>query len=139
MRNVMACPDAGVGPDEPLDCYSDARLVSDAIVARSAALNCQLPSRLNVTFGGCPSCREHARINDLAFVSVVRDGRPGYEVWAGGSLGVAPRLGIRLRDFVACADALAVAEAVIDLSIAHGEFRHTQAGPTQVRARQPGQ
>src|SRR4051794_18691608 len=39
LRNVMCSEDAGVGLDEPFDCFPDARMVSDAIVARSADLN----------------------------------------------------------------------------------------------------
>ena len=69
MRNVMSCPSAGVGLDEPFDCLPDARLVSSAILARSRELNCELPSRINISFGGCPECRHHARLNDVGFVS----------------------------------------------------------------------
>src|SRR5690606_17232264 len=99
LRNVMCSEDAGVALDEPFDCFPDARMVSDAIVARSAELNVVLPSRINASFGGSPRCREDALINDLGFVSVVHDGEAGYEVWAGGSLGKAPSVSIQLADF----------------------------------------
>ncbi len=72
------------------------RAVSDAILARSATLNCELPSRVNIAFGGSPRCREDALINDAAFVSTWRDGELGYELWAGGSLGKSPSLSILL-------------------------------------------
>jgi sulfite reductase beta subunit-like hemoprotein len=111
-----------VSLDEPFDCLPDARAVSDAILARSATLNCQLPSRLNLAFGGSPRCRDDALLNDGGFVSVVRDGKAGYELWGGGSLGKAPRLGVKLADFVSRADVAAAAEALIDVFIAHGEF-----------------
>src|SRR5687768_5914379 len=39
LRNVICSEDAGLGRDEPFDCFPDARLVSDAVVARSAELN----------------------------------------------------------------------------------------------------
>ena len=55
MRNVMASEDAGLGLDEPFDCLPDARAVSDAILARSAVLNRELPSRVNIAFGGSPN------------------------------------------------------------------------------------
>jgi sulfite reductase beta subunit-like hemoprotein len=124
LRNVMCSEDAGLGLDEPFDCFPDARIVSDAIVARSDELNCVLPSRVNVAFGGSPRCREDARLNDAAFVSVVRDGEPGYELWAGGSLGRAPALAIPLREFVPRADVVAAAEALVDVFVAHGDFEH---------------
>ncbi|HEX3620776.1 MAG TPA: nitrite/sulfite reductase [Acidimicrobiales bacterium] len=122
MRNVMCSEDAGVSLDEPFDCLPDARAVSDALLARSATLNCQLPSRLNLAFGGSPRCRDDALLNDGGFVSVLRDGEPGYELWGAGSLGKAPRLAVKLADFVARADVAAAAEALVDVFVAHGEF-----------------
>ncbi len=122
LRNVMCSEDAGVSLDEPFDCLPDARAASDAILARSAELNCVLPSRINMAFGGSPRCREDALINDIAFVSVVRDGEPGYEVVAGGSLGKAPSLSVPLADFVPRADVLAACEALIDVFVEHGDL-----------------
>jgi sulfite reductase beta subunit-like hemoprotein/nitrite reductase/ring-hydroxylating ferredoxin subunit len=122
LRNVMCSEEAGVSLDEPFDCLPDARAVSDAIVARSATLNRELPSRLNLAFGGSPRCRDDALLNDGGFVSVLRDGEPGYELWAAGSLGRDPHLAVKLCDFLPRADALAAAEALIDLFVAHGNF-----------------
>lgn len=128
LRNVMCSEDAGLGLDEPFDCFPDARLASDTIVARSAELNVVLPSRINLAFGGSPRCREDAPLNDAAFVSTVRDGRPGYELWAGGSLGRSPRLGIRVAEWVDRTEVLAAVEAVIDVFVAHGDLEHPAKG-----------
>jgi sulfite reductase beta subunit-like hemoprotein/nitrite reductase/ring-hydroxylating ferredoxin subunit len=128
MRNVMCSEYAGVSLDEPFDCLPDARAVSDAILARSATLNCQLPSRLNLAFGGSPRCRDDALLNDGGFVSVVRDGEPGYEVWGAGSLGRDPHLAVKLADFVPRSDVLAAAEALIDVFVEHGDFEAPAKG-----------
>lgn len=128
LRNVMCSEDAGLGLDEPFDCFPDARLISDAIVARSAELNVTLPSRLNVALGGSPRCQEDALVNDVGLVSTVLDGTPGYEVWAGGSLGKAPSLAILLSPFVARTDVLAAVEAVIDVFIREGRFDEPTKG-----------
>lgn len=130
LRNVMCSEDAGVGLDEPFDCLPDARAVSDAIVARSAELNCVLPSRVNFAFGGSPRCREDALVNDGAFVSVVdaATGEPGYELWAGGSTGKSPRLAIRLADFVPRRHVIAAAEALLDVFVEHGDVDHPAKG-----------
>lgn len=122
LRNVICSEDAGLGLDEPFDCFPDARAVSDAIVARSAALNCVLPSRVNLSFGGSARCRHDARLNDGGFVSVVRDGEAGYELWGGGSLGRSPFLAVRLTEFVPRRDVLAAAEALIDVFVAYGDL-----------------
>jgi sulfite reductase beta subunit-like hemoprotein len=128
MRNVMCSEDAGASLDEPFDCLPDARAVSDAILARSATLNCQLPSRVNLAFGGSPRCRQDALLNDGGFVSVVREGEPGYEVWGAGSLGKSPRLAVKLADFVPRADVLAAAEALVDVFVAHGDLETPAKG-----------
>ncbi len=122
MRNVMCSEDAGLSLDEPFDCLTDARAVSDAILARSSELNCQLPSRINIAFGGSPRCRADALLNDAGFVSVVRDGEAGYELWGGGSLGKAPFLAVKLADFIPRGDAQAAAEALVEVFVAHGDF-----------------
>lgn len=128
LRNVMSSEDAGVGLDEPFDCFPDARMVSDALVARSDELNVTLPSRLNVALGGSPRCREDAVVNDVGLVSMVVDGVPGYEVWVGGSLGKAPALGVLLAPFVPRDDVLAAVEAVVDVFVAEGNFDEPAKG-----------
>jgi sulfite reductase beta subunit-like hemoprotein len=128
LRNVMASEEAGASLDEPFDCLPDARAVSDAIVARSATLNCQLPSRVNLAFGGSPRCRHDALLNDGGFVSAVVDGVAGYELWGGGSLGRSPALGIRLADFVPRRHAVAAAEALVDVFVAHGDIDNPAKG-----------
>jgi sulfite reductase (ferredoxin) len=118
-RNVMACPDAGVGLDEPFDCGPDARAVAAAIIARAAEINVVMPSRINLAFGGCPMCADHARLNDGGFESVVVNDEAGYRLWAGGSLGTMPFVAVPLAEFVprqrTLAAALALTETFIDL------------------------
>jgi sulfite reductase beta subunit-like hemoprotein len=128
LRNVMACPDAGVGLDEPFDCGPDARAVSDAIVARSAELNTILPSRINMAFGGCPACADHARLNDAGFESLIAGGEPGYRLWAGGSLGTMPVLAAPLASFVPRRDVLAAALALAEVFIDLGNFDNPKRG-----------
>jgi sulfite reductase beta subunit-like hemoprotein len=124
LRNVMSCPDAGVTLDEPFDCFPDAQAVSDALLARGQELNCQLPSRINIAFGGCERCAAHAWINDLAFVSTERGGVAGYRVLAGGSLGTAPALAIEIASFIPRSHAVPAAMAVAAVFIAHGDFEN---------------
>lgn len=124
VRGVMACADAGVGLDEPFDCRPDAAAVVASLLARTPELDTRLPSRVNILFGGCPACRDHAKVNEAGFVSVVaEDGRLGYELWVGGSLGKSrPTLGFRAVPFVPRADVLAATAALIDLFVEYGDF-----------------
>ena len=127
VRNVMCSEDAGVGFDEPFDCFADARLISDALVVRSAELNVVLPSRVNISLGGSPRCRDDALVNDIGLVSVLHpdasgEDVAGYEVWAGGSLGKAPSLGALLTPFVPREDVLAAVEALVEVFVEHGDL-----------------
>lgn len=128
LRNVMCSEDAGLGLEEPFDCFVDARAISDTIVARSEELNVLLPGRLNVLIGGSARCQEDARINDLGFVSTVRAGEAGYEVWGFGSLGKAPQPGILLAEFVPRADVQAAVEAMLDLYTSEGDHDRPAKG-----------
>ena len=128
VRNVMCSEDAGVGLDEPFDCFPDAKAISDTLVARSAELNVTLPSRINICVGGSSRCRDDALINDIGLVAVVSDGVAGYEVWAGGSLGKAPSLSVLLSPFVPRQDVQAAVAALVDVFVAEGNFEEPSKG-----------
>lgn len=141
MRGVMSCPDAGVGIDEPFDCYPDARATSDAILARTPELDTRMPQRINIAFGGCASCRDHAKVNDVAFVSRLGPkGELGYELWIGGSLGKStPTLSFKALDFVPRSKVLAAANALFDVFIEHSEFEDPRRGRLKFLVRSLGE
>lgn len=124
MRGVMWCPEAGVGLEEPFDCSFDARAASDSIIERTPLLDTRMPQRINIAFGGCTSCREHARVNDMGFVSTMGpDGELGYELWVGGSLGKStPTLAIKAVDFLPRRDVLPAVHALFDVFIRESDF-----------------
>lgn len=123
MRGVMWCPMAGVGLEEPFDCSYDAKDAQDSILRRTPLLDTQMPQRINIAFGGCTTCRENARINDMGFVSKIQDGDLGYELWLGGSLGKsAPTLAIKAVEFLPRKDVQAAVNALFDVFITHGDF-----------------
>lgn len=141
MRGVMSCPDAGVGLEEPFDCYPDARMMADSILRRTPQLDTQMPQRINVAFGGCAACQDHAKVNDLSFVSVVKpDGELGYECWIGGSLGKsAPMLAFKAIDFVARSDVLAAGNALFNVFIKHSDFDQPGKARLKILIRRQGQ
>ncbi|HYZ98529.1 MAG TPA: hypothetical protein VE575_07240, partial [Acidimicrobiales bacterium] len=93
-----------------------------------------LPSRVNVALGGSPRCRHDALVNDAGLVSTVVDGAPGYELWAGGSLGKAPALAVLLAPFVPRTEVLAAVVALIDVYVAHGDPEAEPIGEAGARA-----
>lgn len=121
IRNVMACAEAATSAEEPFDVTPDAMFLSEALVARSAELNVALPSRLNISLGGCTACGLEALTNDIGLVACVQDGEPGYQLWAGGSLGSAPRLALLLRAFLPRTDLWAAVWSLIEWFCTEGD------------------
>jgi sulfite reductase beta subunit-like hemoprotein len=128
IRNVLACPESATSAEEPFDVRPDAVFLSDYLVARSHELNQALPSRINIVLGGCSACGLEALTNDIGLVAVVRDGEPGYQLWAGGSLGTAPRLSVLLRPFLPRADMLAAVTTILDWYCAEGSIDDVAKG-----------
>lgn len=121
VRNVMACPESGTSLDEPFDVLPDARRLSELLVGRSTELNVALPSRLNIVLGGCSACGREALVNDIGLVAQVRDGECGYQLWAGGSLGTAPRLAMLLRPFITRAEVWPATWSIVEWFCREGD------------------
>jgi sulfite reductase beta subunit-like hemoprotein/DNA-binding response OmpR family regulator len=123
VRGVTTCPDAAVSAEEPFDCTPDASLLTDSLLALGPDLNARLPQRLTIGMGGCGPCRDQAKVSDIGLVSVLDEGRPGYELWVGGGLGrSAPTLASRIVAFVPRERLLPAVHAVLDVFLAHGAF-----------------
>jgi sulfite reductase beta subunit-like hemoprotein/DNA-binding response OmpR family regulator len=124
VRGVTSCPDAGVSADEPFDCTPDATALTDSLLALGPDLNARLPQRLTIGMGGCGPCRDQAKVSDIGLVSTLDDdGRPGYELWVGGSLGrSSPTLASRIVAFVPRERLLPAVHAVLEVFLAHGAF-----------------
>jgi sulfite reductase beta subunit-like hemoprotein len=128
IRNVMACAEAATSVEEPFDVRPDAYRLSRLLVARSRQLNVALPSRVNIVLGGCTQCAHDALVNDIGLVARVRDGRPGYQLWAGGSLGTAPRLSHLVHPFLEREEVWPAVQAIIDWFCAEGDIEQVTRG-----------
>ncbi|HEY2225005.1 winged helix-turn-helix domain-containing protein [Actinomycetospora sp.] len=130
IRGVTSCPDAGVSADEPFDCTADAAQLTDSLLALGPDLNARLPQRLTIGVGGCARCRDQAKVSDIGLVSTLDDdGRLGYELWAGGSLGrSSPTLASRIVDFLPRERMLPAVHAVLAVFLAHGAYETPNRG-----------
>ncbi|MGH2705654.1 MAG: nitrite/sulfite reductase [Actinomycetota bacterium] len=139
MRGVMSCPEAGVGIEEPFDCSWDARAATASILARAPAIDTKMPQRVNIQFGGCTPCREHAKTNEMGFVSVVQGETLGYELWLGGSLGKSqPTLARKAVDFLPRRDVLPAVHALFDVHMKHSDFDQPGKGRLKFLIRRIG-
>ncbi len=113
VRNITACPLAGVCPCE----HSDVQPLVDAVAQRFLRhpLTQHLPRKFKMSFSGCEADCAQGLFHDLAVIAVQRNGQFGYKVLAAGGLGHKPRPAITLEEFVSPAELLPVIEAVLAL------------------------
>ena len=113
IRNITACPLAGVCPRE----HTDVTAHLDGAVAHFLRnpLNQQMPRKFKVSFSGCEADCAQGLIHDLALIATRRGDKAGFTVLAGGGLGHKPHEAITVAEFIEERDLLPAMEAVITL------------------------
>ena len=125
VRNITACPYAGVAADEVFDVTPYAEALTRHLLRHP--LSATLPRKFKIGFEGCPEDHTRTGINDLGFRAVLGpDGAHGFRVTVAGGTSILPRSGALLHDFVPAAGILAVSEAVLRVFAAHGDYKHKQ-------------
>ena len=122
VRNVTACPYAGVAPDEPFDVAPYCLAVHDYFLFNP--LNLTLPRKFKIALEGCHRDCAQVPINDVGVYAKIQDGQRGFSLWAGGGLGSQPFLAIPVRDFIPATDLLIWCEAVVRVQHRHGERKN---------------
>jgi sulfite reductase (ferredoxin) len=98
-RVILGSPVAGIAADELLDPTWAIEEIARRYIGDPELAN--LPRKFKTAITGHPSQDVVHEINDVAFVGMVHpDLGPGFDLWVGGGLSVAPRLGERLGAFV---------------------------------------
>src|SRR5579872_4982601 len=78
VRNVTACPLAGVHPHEPFNVQPYARRLAFAFLHKE--LTDSLPRKFKVAFSGCPEDCIASAINDVGLRAIIRDGVRGFRI-----------------------------------------------------------
>jgi sulfite reductase (ferredoxin) len=98
-RVILGSPVAGVAKDELIDPTPVIETIQRKYIGDPSLAN--LPRKFKSAITGHPSLDVVHEINDVAFVPVVHPEHGiGYDLWVGGGLSTAPRLGERLGAFV---------------------------------------
>ncbi|NOX77029.1 MAG: nitrite/sulfite reductase [Gammaproteobacteria bacterium] len=119
VRNVTACPLAGVCPAECTNVQPLVEAVSKRFLRHP--LTQHLPRKFKMSFSGCESDCAQGMFHDLAVIALQREGRNGFRVLAGGGLGHKPRHAIVVEEFVEERELLPVIEAVLALHHRHSD------------------
>ena len=124
VRNITACQFAGVAADEPFDVTPYAEALTRFLLRHR--LSSSLPRKFKIAFEGCT--RDHIKltINDIGWKARVQDGRRGFRVYIGGGTSTMTTAATVLFDFLPVEEMLNVAEAIIRVFHAHGDYQHKQ-------------
>jgi sulfite reductase (ferredoxin) len=99
-RVVLGSPVAGIAADELIDPTAQINEITGRFIGDESLAN--LPRKFKSAITGHPSQDVVHEINDVAFVAIDHpEYGIGYDLWVGGGLSTAPRLGERLGTFVA--------------------------------------
>src|SRR6266853_5832676 len=118
VRNITACPLAGIHPEEPFDVQPYARRVALAFLHKE--LTDSLPRKFKVAFVGCPEDCMASPINDVGLRALIRDGVKRFRIPVGGGLGPLPTEAKLLHEFIEADDVVRRVEAVIRVFNVHG-------------------
>jgi sulfite reductase beta subunit-like hemoprotein len=115
IRNVTACPLAGVSPTEVFDVTPHANAVTRHFLRNPVSQ--KLPRKFKIAFEGCPQDHARTAIHDIGAVAAIKEegGKkiPGFRVYVGGGLGAAPMQAILLEPFTSTIDLLRTFEACV--------------------------
>ena len=110
VRNVTACPRAGVCPKEEFDVAPYAIATAEYLLLDRTSFN--LPRKYKIVFSGCPEDCAFASVADLGFFAHSKDGAKGFSAYAGGGLGPNAEVGVKIENFIEAGEIFEVAEAV---------------------------
>jgi len=119
VRNVTACPRAGVCTKEEFDVSPYAIATAEYLLQFKSSYN--LPRKYKIAFSGCSDDCAFASVADLGFFAHQKNGSRGFAVYAGGGLGPNPSVGVKIERFVPDDKIFEVAEAVKRLFDKHGD------------------
>jgi sulfite reductase (NADPH) hemoprotein beta-component len=128
VRNITACPYAGVAADEPFDVTPYAEALTRYLLRHP--LSAKLPRKFKIAFEGCTHDHIGAAINDIGWTARVRtvDGavQRGFRVTVAGGTATLVRSGQELFDFAPVGEMLNIAEAIVRVFHKLGDYKHKQ-------------
>jgi sulfite reductase (NADPH) hemoprotein beta-component len=125
VRNITACPYAGVAADERFDVTPYAEALTRYLLRHP--LSSTLPRKFKIAFEGCAGDHVFVGINDLGFRALTApDGSRGFRVTAGGGTAIMVTNAGVLHEFLPASEILRVAEAVLRVFARFGDYQHKQ-------------
>jgi sulfite reductase beta subunit-like hemoprotein len=125
VRNITGCPFAGVAADEVFDVTPYAEALTRHLLRHP--LSSKLPRKFKIGFEGCPEDHTRTGVNDIGFRAVIGpDDTRGFRITVAGGTSIMPRAGALLHEFYPAGEIFDVADAVIRVFAALGDYQHKQ-------------
>ncbi len=125
VRNITACPFAGVSATEAFDVTPYAEALTRFLLRHR--LSSTLPRKFKIGFEGCQEDHIATAINDLGFFAKIgADGTRGFRAVAGGGTAIMCKSAGLIHDFIPAGEIPRVAEAVLRVFHRLGDYQHKQ-------------
>lgn len=123
LRNITACPYAGICDKEAFDVSSYPIALAEKFLENPKTFN--LPRKFKYCFSGCgdEDCAL-ATIQDVGYIAKTKDGKEGFRLYAGGGMGAKSRVAILLEDFIEKDEIHFSSEALLNMFSKYGNRRN---------------
>ena len=122
VRNITACAFAGVSPSEAFDVTPYSEALTRYFLRHP--LSSSLPRKFKIGFEGCAEDHVKATINDIGWLGRMQDGQRGFRVLVGGGTATMSVSGAVVFDFLPVGEMFNVAEAIVRVFHALGDYKH---------------
>lgn len=126
VRNITACPDAGICDKEAFDVAPYAIALTEHLIKDPRSYN--LPRKFKIAFSGCSEDCAFSTVNDIGLIAKTRyiDGniKRGFRLYAAGGMGNRSRIATLLEDFISDEDIVYAVEAIVRIFDRYGDRRN---------------
>ncbi|MDO8795785.1 MAG: nitrite/sulfite reductase [Vicinamibacterales bacterium] len=137
VRNITACPYAGVAADERFDVTPYAEALTRYLLRQP--ISSTLPRKFKIAFEGCPVDHALTGINDLGFYARLGpDGSRGFRVTAGGGTAILCTSGTVIHELLPASEIFRAAQAVLRVFQKFGDYKHKQRNRMKFMIRELG-
>ncbi len=137
VRNITACPYAGVAGDELFDVTPYAEALTRYLLRHP--LSSSLPRKFKIAFEGCAEDHALTAINDLGFRAALNSSAErGFRVTAGGGTSILCTSGRVLHEFLPAGELFNLAESILRVFHRLGDREHKQRNRMKFLIKQLG-
>lgn len=123
IRNICTNYDSGTNPNELFDVQPHAIALTSRLISEVDSF--ELPRKFKTSFSSLAGDAADCTFQDLGLIAAINDkGEKGFKVYVGGGLGLKPKIGMLLHDFIPEDKVYHVARSIKNVFHAYGNRRN---------------